>query len=75
MKKTQCQRILDRLIEANGDWISAQVFIREMWLTQTAARIVELKRKGHNIETSDFRDEYRFCSYRLPVEPKQEKLI
>ena len=78
-KPTQCQKILDRLIEANGDWVSSRVFIREMWISQTAARVCELKSKGHNIEYSaDYgipKDDLGYCKYRIPIEPQQKSLL
>jgi hypothetical protein len=77
-KPTQCQRILDKLIEANGEWCSSRIFIRDMWISQTAARIVELKNKGYNIQYGDDfgipRDEFGYTSYRLPVEHEQHLL-
>jgi hypothetical protein len=78
-KPTQCQRILNKLIEANGAWVSSRCFIREMWISQTSSRLIELKNKGYNIQYGDDfgipRDEYGYTSYRLPVEHEQQKLI
>ena len=77
MKPTQCDKILEVLRAAKGDWVSSRVFIREMWLSQTSARICELKKKGHNIQSSDDeglpRDSYNYCSYRL-LEPFHDTL-
>lgn len=72
--KTQCDKILEVLLAANGDWVNARKFVHEMWLSQCSARITELRHKGYKIETSPFRDCYRFVSYRLLTEPKQEVL-
>ena len=40
-------RILDMLLEANGEWVSKQRFIRELFLTQSGARIFELENEHH----------------------------
>lgn len=70
---TQQQRILNALIEANGEWVSAKVFKRDFWITECNARISELRRKGFNIETGDF-DEFGFALHRLePI--KQPSLL
>ena len=79
MKRTQEQRILEVLQQAEGHWISSAQFIRGMWISQTAARICGLKAKGHVIQHSDDfgipRDEHNYASYRLVIEPKQQPLI
>jgi len=64
-KTTQCGRVLKALEKANGDWVSGQVFLRDLLLSQYHARIFELQRKGYRIEASDFTDNYGFKSYRL----------
>ena len=74
-KPTQCERVLDRLEKANGEWVNGRVFLHEMYLSQYHARIFELQKKGHKIEASEFKDEHGFVSYRIMSEPTQEKLI
>lgn len=73
--KTQAQKILEVLQKANGAWVKGTHFLREMYLSQYHARIFDLQKKGYEIESSDFTDEWNFKSYRLISEPKQEKLI
>ena len=79
MKKSQTTRILEVLQAAEGQWVSSSQFIRGMWISQTAARVCELKKKGHNIQYSDDygipRDEFGYCSYRLIEEHEQKRLI
>ena len=64
-KPTQCQKVLDALLEANGKWVSGQHFLRTLFLSQYHARIWELQRKGYRIEASEGVDEDGFKSYRL----------
>ena len=52
-KPTQCDRVLEILEKAQGGWVNANQIMRETWITQLAARIVEIKRAGHQVETSD----------------------
>lgn len=40
-------RILDMLLEANGEWVSKRRFFRELFLTQSGARIFELENEHH----------------------------
>lgn len=63
-KPTQCQKVLAKLEEAEGGWVSGRIF-RDMYLSQYHARIWELQRKGHNIEASETTDLFGFKSYRL----------
>ena len=72
--RTQCQRVLDRLLEAKGEWINGRTFLHDMFLSQYHARILELQRKGYKIEASPFLDEFGFKAYRLITEPLQTKL-
>jgi len=75
-KLSQADRILKRLIEAEGGWISAKVFKIDMMITETNARISELRNKGYDVETRDVRDEYGFAYHRIKVkEPKQLELV
>lgn len=69
-KPTQAERILKVLLDAEGEWVSARVFKMEMWITETNARISELRNKGWDIETKDERDEYGFAYHRI----KRQKL-
>lgn len=64
-KPTQCERALKALEDAQGGWVSGQYFLHTLRLSQYHARIWELQEQGHNIEASDFKDEYGFKSYRL----------
>ena len=75
MKKTQKQRILEELQDANGEWVNTQFFKRTLWITECNGRLSELKNDGYKIETSPFTDEYGFRSHRLLKEPKQESLL
>ena len=79
MKKSQTTRILEVLQAAKGIWTPASYIIRDMWITQCSARIVELRRKGYNIESTDEaglpRTEHGFVSYRLIEEPEQKTLV
>lgn len=74
-RPTQAGKILKVLEEADGEWVNARVFIQQMFLSQTSARITELRHKGYAIETSDFRDSYRFVSYRLKLGEGQQALF
>lgn len=78
-KPTQCEKILAVLEKAEGEWVSSSVFIRDMWISQTAARICELKAKGYNIEYSaDFgipRDDLGYCKYRIPIKVEQKQEV
>lgn len=65
MKKlTQGERILKVLREANGDWISSRIFKQEMFISECNARLTELKKQGHKIETGE-RDEHGFTYHRI----------
>lgn len=48
-KPTQRDRVLNLLREANGEWVSL-TRILELRIAQFGARILELRRAGHNIE-------------------------
>lgn len=73
---TQAEKILDYLEAHRGEWISGSYFLRNMYLSQYHTRIFELERKGIKIEHSDFKDEFGFVLYRLPLlEPQQGILI
>lgn len=64
-KPTQCEKVLEVLQKANGEWINGQYFLRTLFLSQYHARIKELQDDGHEIEASDFKDGVGFKSYRL----------
>ena len=66
---TQQEKILKVLEDANGEWVSARVFKRDLWISECNARISELRRNGYNIETGE-KDEYGFAFHRL--EPKKQ---
>ena len=64
---TQARRVLDILLEANGDWIKKSYLVRTCGFTQAGARIHELEREHHwKIEHSPFTDEWGFRSFRIP---------
>jgi hypothetical protein len=66
---TQASKVLKVLLDAEGGWVSKQVFIRQLYLTQAGARIFELENEyGWQIEHSDFTDEHGFRSYRIKAE-------
>lgn len=69
---TQERMVLDALLEAHGNWVNKQLFIRSMYLTQSGRAIHNLENRFHwNIEHSTFTDEHGFKSYRIPVTPRQ----
>ncbi len=73
---TQADRVLRKLLDANGGWVSKQVFIHELRLTQSGARLFELEELGWPIEHSDFSDEFGFRSYRIATkEPATLSLL
>lgn len=73
--------MLQALQDADGEWVSGQKFLREMYLSQYHARIFNLQRNqekyGYSgvIEASDFTDQWGFKSYRLRAETKQMQLV
>lgn len=73
---TQAAKVLKVLLDADGQWVSKQVFVRELFLTQAGARIFELENEYHwPIEHSDFTDEHGFRSYRLLSRDYQPTLL
>ncbi|MFA5394638.1 MAG: hypothetical protein WC346_01315 [Methanogenium sp.] len=66
--QSQEKRVLDVFRKARGGWVSGTYFLHTMYLSQFHARIFGLENDGWNIEHSDFRDEYRFKSYRISKE-------
>jgi biotin operon repressor len=62
---SQAQRILKVLLDAKGEWVSACYFKRDMWITETNARISELRNQGWDVETKDERDEHGFAYHRI----------
>lgn len=62
---TQAEKVLQKLKEANGEWVNGRYFLHTMFLSQYHARIFDLQKKGYEIESSDFTDEHGFKSYRL----------
>ncbi len=61
---TQCQRILKILEDAHGGWVSTDEIMRQTWITRAPARLLELRKMGHNIEAGGF-NEKGFKLYRL----------
>lgn len=68
---TQKEKILKVLQEKEGEWVSGNVFLRQLYLSQFHARIWELQKEGYKIEASTFKDEYGFVSYRLVSKVEQ----
>lgn len=64
-KQTQCQKVLEVLSSANGEWVNGREFLHNLYLSQYHARIWELQKQGYNIEASDDKDLLGFKSYRL----------
>ena len=63
---SQAARVLKVLLDANGEWVNFQKFVREMYLTQAHYQIHKLENKyGWDIKHSDFTDEHGFKSYRI----------
>ena len=80
--KSQEHRVLERLQQANGEWVHGdRVFLGEMRLRQYHRAIFNLENKrdrykyNGTIEHSSFADEFGFRSYRLITQPVQNKLI
>jgi len=64
------------LREANGEWVSKQRFIRELFLTQIGARIFGLENQYHwPIEHSKDTDAHGFKSYRIVQETGQLAML
>jgi hypothetical protein len=73
---TQTRRILDMLLDANGEWVTKQRFIRELFLTQAGARLFELENEHHwPIEHSKETDAHDFKLYRIVQETAQLALL
>ena len=74
-EKTQAYKVLKVLLDANGDWVNFQYFVRTLYLTQAHAVIWNLENRYHwKVQHSDFTDEYGFKSYRI-VPEAQPKLF
>lgn len=68
--------VLDTLLNAKGDWVNKQIFVRNLYLTQAGRAIWNLENRYHwKIEHSKFKDDFGFMSYRILSEPKQASLI
>ena len=74
-KPTQCQRILEVLQNANGEFVSGQYFLHTMMLSQYHARIWDLQKQGYNIVASDSTDNYGFKFYKLVENKVQSNLF
>lgn len=73
---TQFAKVLNALIEANGEWINKQYFVRDLYLTQAGYVIHTLENKYRwPIEHSTFTDEWGFKSYRLTARPRERQTI
>lgn len=63
---TQAYRVLETLLEARGNWVNGQYFLRTLFLSQYHARIHDLENRfGWSIEHSEDTDEFGFRSYRV----------
>ncbi len=65
LKLTQQEKVLDVLRKAQGKPVSARYMKQTMLISETNARISELRNKGYDIETSKKRDDYGFAYHRL----------
>jgi len=73
--KTQREKVLEVLENANGKWVSGRYFLQTLMLSQYHARIWELQREGYLIEASSKKDEFGFKSYRIKKEPVQTRIF
>lgn len=65
---TQEWKVLRLLLDADGQWVNKQRFIRDLYLTQAGRAIWNLENRYHwPIEHSTFTDEHGFKSYRIVV--------
>lgn len=79
-KPTQCDKVLNMLKNARAawddishpqnpmfrdGWVNGRYFLQTMMISQYHARIFQLQEEGHDIEASDFTDEFGFKSYRI----------
>lgn len=68
---TQEYKVLNALINANGEWVNKQYFCRTLYLTQAGRAIWNLENRFFwPVEHSDTTDEFGFKSYRLVIEIK-----
>ena len=73
--ESQAGRMLDALLNAKGDWINGQYFLRTLYFSQYHRIIFQLENDyGWKIEHSDFKDEWGFKSYRIVIESKHEEI-
>ena len=67
---TQNAKVLKALLDANGQWVNGQFFLRQLFLSQYHARIWDLENKfGWTIHHSEEKDEHGFLSYRITERP------
>ncbi len=68
-------KLLKALLDAKGEWVNKQYFVRTLYFTQAGKVIWMLENKFHwQIEHSKFHDQYGFKSYRI-VTDGQPKLL
>jgi hypothetical protein len=73
---SQEERVLDVLLNAQGDWVNGQYFLRQMFLSQYHRAIFNLQNRNHwPIEASTFTDEFKFKSYRIVQEVRTLALL
>lgn len=62
---TQAAKVLKALVDADGEWVNGQYFLRELYLSQYHARIWDLEQLGWKIERHADKDTFGFTSYRI----------
>lgn len=72
-KGTQCDRVLQKLLEAKGGWVSKRVFQQDMYLSQSGARIYELEHEYHWLIEHGGNDEFGFTLLRIIPEGITQK--
>ena len=74
-KPTQANRILEVLKKNLNQWINGRYFCHTMRISQFHTRIFELQKRGEKIDSSNFKDEFGFKSYRVLGDKVQTKLF
>lgn len=73
-RTSQCERLLQLLLENRGRWVPLPEILKVAG-SQQSARIFELRRDGWRIENKLLRvvDGARHTAFRIPVEKSQER--
>jgi hypothetical protein len=66
----QKQRVLQKLKDAKGEWVSGMAFLKPPAITQFHARIFELQREGYEIKGEYIHPDHNWKYYKLISEPK-----